>query len=179
MQQVKGYCPTARFLQETPQKIKPQMKHCIHMDHTKMLTHHHQNLEWATKRRWGRAKCRWRVMAETRHTVDNSKLPVQMFCYQHIPQIARLSTKLVNRKLMSGRLNYQIANSCRGRNVKQWIVMMSYSSLCCNSGLAHIDGEEEEEEEEWPEVCCNFTFRQIAQSFSAISCSSALWERLS
>lgn len=76
--------------------------------------HHRQNLEQEV---WGgRGGCRWRVMAEARHPVNNRKLPLQMLRYQHIPQIARVSTRLVNRELMSGRLNYQIANSCPGRS---------------------------------------------------------------
>lgn len=96
-----------------------------------------------------------------------------MFCYQHIPQIARASSRLVNRKLMSGRLNYQIANSCREtQRGTMDRYDESYSSLCCNRGPTRIDGGEGEEE--GPEVCCNLAFRRHAQTFSSVSCSAAL-----
>lgn len=103
--------------------------------------------------------CRWRVMAEARHPVNNRKLPVQMLRYQHIPQIARVSTRLVNRELMSGRLNYQIANSCRGRSGgTMGRYDASRPSPCCERGLARVDGEAGEQER--PEVCHNLTSRQ-------------------
>lgn len=99
------------------------------------------------------------MMAEARHPVNNRKLPVQMLRYQHIPQIARVSTRLVNRELMSGRLNYQIANSCRGRSGG---TMARYDascpSPCSDRGLARVDGEAEEQER--PEVCRNLTSRR-------------------
>lgn len=144
----------------------------IYINHGKMFLehiyscHHQQNLEQeAIWREGGRGwRCRWRVMAEARHRVHNSKLPVQMLCYQHIPQIARVSTRLVSRELMSGRLKYQIANSCPGRSGE---TMGRYdescSSLSCKRGLARTDGEVEEQE--GPELCRNLTFRQRAQIF--------------
>lgn len=117
--------------------------------------HHQQNLE---QEAMVGGCCRWRVMAEARHPVNNRKLPVQMLRYQHIPQIARVSTRLVNRELMSGRLNYQIANSCPGRSGE---TMGRYDascpSPCCERGLTRLDGEAEEQER--PEVCHNLTSR--------------------
>lgn len=120
--------------------------------------HHRQNLE---REPMGGGCCRWRVMAEARHPVNNRKLPVQMLRYQHIPQIARVSARLVNRELMSGRLNYQIANSCPGRSGG---TMARYDascpSPCCQRGLARVDGEAEEQE-----VCHNLTSRQKPRIF--------------